>query len=288
MIPRTIVPAQLLGLAERQAWMLSRDQVLRAGLSDRVISRLIGQDWRVLAPGVYSLRSEPSWLGWCWAGLLLAGPGAALGLAAAAHLYRLMPAPDEMLIWVPESRQVRNRWPWYFKRGYRLGVGHPPRTTIVQTILELAAVQSTDALVNLLAVAVGRRGVTPDEIRQALSATARHPRRALLTELLADVGEGVRSPLERHYLHRVERAHGLPRAVRQESPAGRFQTDAWYLEYGVVVELDGRTYHDGPGRFRLHPGQPTHRRRAGGARLSNFIIPRDGWVRRRPIPVSGG
>lgn len=247
-IPRTSVPPALLRRAENQAWVLSRKQANQGGLSDRVLSRLIRHDWFQLAPGVYSLRPEPTWLGWSWAGVLLAGPESCLGLAAAAHLHRLMPAPDRFAIWTP-NRQVRSREPWVFSRCARDAVGSPPRTTLVRTVLDLAAVQPTDALVNLLAAAVGR-GTSAATIQAALEHLPRHPRRRLLTELLADVGGGVRSPLERHYLHRVERAHGLPRALRQESPAGAYATDAWYAEFETVVELDGRTWHEGPARFR--------------------------------------
>ena len=228
--------------------MLSREQVLAGGLTDRVITRLIRTEWLQVASGVYSLRPEPDWLGWSWAGVLIAGPGSCLGLAAAAHLHRLMPAPDRFAIWVPD-RQVRSREPWVFSRGRRDAVGRPPRTTLVHTVLDLAAVQRTDAIVSLLAAAVGR-GTPAATIRVALEQLPRHPRRRLLTELLADVGDGVRSPLERHYLYLVERAHGLPSARRQASPVGTYATDVWYAEFDTVVELDGRTWHEGPAQFR--------------------------------------
>lgn len=259
MIPRVQLTRTLLELAEDQAWTLSRSQVLEHGPTDRVVSRLLRTQWWAIAPGVYSLRPEPSWLGWCWAGLLVGGPGSSLGLAAAAHLHRLMgTAPDRILIWLPETRQVRSREPWVFRRGVRTAVGSPPRTTLVRTILDLAAVQPTDALVGVLAEAVGRRGVRPAEVLAGLAALPRHPRRRLLTDLLADVDEGVRSPLERHYLQLVERAHGLPTASRQVSPSERFEVDAHYEAFMTVVELDGRTYHEGAARFRDYTRDNRH------------------------------
>lgn len=258
-IPRTQLPQALLQLAERQAWTLSRAQVLEQGPTDRVISRLLRTEWWAVAPGVYSLRPEPSWLGWCWAGLLVGGPGSSLGLAAAAHLHRLMrSAPDRILVWLPGEHQVRSRDPWVFRRGVRTPVGSPPRTSVVRTLLDLATVQPTDALVDVLAEAVGRRGVRPAEILAGLAALPRHPRRRLLTDLLAEVDEGVRSPLERHYLQLVERAHGLPAAVRQSSPSGRFEVDAWYAAFSTVVELDGRSYHAGAARFRDYARDNRH------------------------------
>jgi very-short-patch-repair endonuclease len=259
MIPRTQLPRTLLELAESQVWTLSRAQVLTHGPTDRVISRLLRTQWWAIAPGVYSLRPEPSWLGWCWAGLLVGGPGSSLGLAAAAHLHRLIGSPpDEILVWLPEDRQVRRREPWIFRRGVRAATGSPPRTSIVRTVLDLAAVQPTDALVGVLAEAVGRRGVRPAEILAGLATLPRHPRRRLLTDLLADVHDGVRSPLELRYLQSVERALGLPVAERQASPSGRFEVDALYEDFGTVVELDGRTYHEGAARFRDYTRDNRH------------------------------
>ncbi len=59
-----------------------------------------------------------------------------------------------------------------------------------------------------------------------------------------------RSVLEHGYLVRVERPHGLPRAVRQKraaSSVGVCYRDTEYSER-LVVELDGRVYHDSASR----------------------------------------
>lgn len=62
---------------------------------------------------------------------------------------------------------------------------------------------------------------------------------------------------ELHYVRDVERAHGLPKGSRQSvRRAGRFEStvrafrDVLYEEYGLVVELDGRTGHVDEGRLR--------------------------------------
>jgi hypothetical protein len=55
--------------------------------------------------------------------------------------------------------------------------------------------------------------------------------------------------LERGYLHRVERAHGLPAGDRQTHSTATGKSsyqDVRYREQGVVVELDGRAFHDSP------------------------------------------
>jgi hypothetical protein len=70
--------------------------------------------------------------------------------------------------------------------------------------------------------------------------------RRLLGELLEDLKAGACSVLEREYLRRVERAHGLPAGERQvaDSVAGvSVERDVTYAAYGLVVELDGRAFH---------------------------------------------
>lgn len=52
--------------------------------------------------------------------------------------------------------------------------------------------------------------------------------------------------LEREYLHRVERRHGLPRGDRQQPDSAggvEVERDVVYTDFGVIVELDGRAFH---------------------------------------------
>ena len=99
--------------------------------------------------------------------------------------------------------------------------------------------------------AVQQRVVSSESLLAALTERKLHPRRKLLTTLLADVAEGVESNLELAYLRDVERAHGLPRGRRNRYRGGlRHRSDVGYDEYGVLVELDGRLGHADEGRFR--------------------------------------
>src|SRR5690606_35251780 len=67
-----------------------------------------------------------------------------------------------------------------------------------------------------------------------------------LGEVLEDLSVGACSVLERGYLTRVERAHGLPTAQRQvrDSIRGPVYRDVVYSSQQQVVELDGRLFHD--------------------------------------------
>jgi hypothetical protein len=53
--------------------------------------------------------------------------------------------------------------------------------------------------------------------------------------------------LERRYLLHVERAHGLPKARRQQrarTGSGATHRDVEYVEQALVLELDGRLGHE--------------------------------------------
>jgi len=120
----------------------------------------------------------------------------------------------------------------------------------------LDAADETDravVVVDLVIAAVQRRLTTAARLRDALARRRGHRWRTLLTEILADVSGGVRSALERRWLHDVERAHGLPRSTLnrpdRDGPR-RCYRDAELVPWGLVAELDGREAHPGGERFR--------------------------------------
>lgn len=244
MIPRSQLPPGLVSLAQRQDKTVSREQLLGFGVTDRVVQRML-RDGTLerICRGVYA-TGDGGWRQQAWAGVLLGGPQAVLGGAAAAYLQGLMrEPPPQIVVHTPNWRPRDQRW--RLVRSYRIGVGEPPRTRLAQTVVDLSAELDSDGIVALAAEAIGRKRVRPAEIRRVLAETSRHPNRRLLTELVGEVVAGSRSPLELRYARDVERAHGLPTAVRQEGPLDRYETDVWYVDHGVLVELDGRAYHRG-------------------------------------------
>jgi len=249
----------LLPLAQLQAGVASREQVLAHGVTDRTLARLLrtGQ-WSRLRTGVYlTTGSTPSFESIAWAGVLAAGDRARLGGTAAAHLQGLLPeAPEQVLVLVPHVRVLASSERWQFVRertGARdpRSVGALPCTTVEDTVLDLCATARPEDVVGWATVAVQRRRTTPTRLLRALEQRRRHPRRSLLVALLEDVAAGAESPLEITYFRDVERAHGLPAGVRQQpSRDRRALRDVRYPLHGTVVELDGRLGHTELGRFR--------------------------------------
>ena len=125
----------------------------------------------------------------------------------------------------------------------------PPRVRYEHTVLELAHRARTEAaVIRLLTDAVGSRRTTVARLRAALAERGRTRRHAWVLRLLDDIEGGTCSVLEHGYLTRVERPHGLPspsRQVPRRSPEGQEYRDVEYGEFGLVVELDGRTGHAG-------------------------------------------
>jgi hypothetical protein len=253
------LPAAVTQLAEAQAGVVSREQICLLGVSDGLRERLIREGWwRLVGRGVYhTARSDPTWNGLAWAGLLLAGNRARLGPQASGFLHNLIDAaPRPVDVLVPTGRSARVKGEWHFRRerpGARSArtVGTPPHLTVEDTVLDLSVRTSEAELVALVTKAVQGRRTTSRRLLEAMDERKRYKHRKLLTDVLGDVAAGVESPLEMKFLHEVERPHGLPRGNRQRSRCGLpYVSDVGYDSYRVLVELDGRTGHEGIGRFR--------------------------------------
>ena len=256
MLARVDPGPELLGLADAQAGVVTAGQAELLGLGRHSRGRLLRSGtWQRLDGPVLLTRAEPpSWPALAWAGVLLGGAGARLGGEAAAFLHGFAPAEPEAVT-VLTRCPVRSRPPWRFRRdqpGHRSprSPGEPPRTTVEDTVLDLCEGVDVAAAVDWVTRAVQSRRTSTRRLQACLEQRSRHSRRALLTELLGDVGRGAESPLELRYLRDVERPHGLPAPDRQQVSRHRHRRDGVYDRYRLVIELDGRLGHEGVGRFR--------------------------------------
>jgi predicted transcriptional regulator of viral defense system len=248
------IPVSTASIAQSQSGAVSRQQLLDSGLkSQTIFRRLESGRWQQLHRGVYAAFTGPvpreTWL---WAALLRAGPGAVLSHLTAAELHGLIDHPGESIyVTVPSTRRITMRG-IVVRMSSRIAEAthpgrEPPRTTVEETVFDLIELAQTfDDACGWITRAVGRRLTTAERLSAALKLRKKMRWRATLDDFLAAAGDGIHSVLEYRYLRDVERAHGLPRSRHQVRMAIEGKTvyrDAYYEEYRLAVELDGRLAH---------------------------------------------
>ncbi len=238
-----------------QDGVVSRRQVLAVGGTDHDIARMVRRrELTTVHPGVYVDHSGPlTRRQRAWVAVLAAWPAA---LCHESALPDPPPRPVHVAVarertvtvpgWVVAHRMAdldaRTRWN-----------ATPPTVGLEHSWIDLAArhlgADDVGAAFASLARLCFSRRTTPDRIADVLATRARVAGRATIEGLLADARDGACSVLERGYLLRVERAHGLPRGRRQarsDATGRRTDQDVSYDDFGFVVELDGRAFHDSP------------------------------------------
>lgn len=238
---------------------LLRDQdgvVARAqlrGVEPHAIRRMLRRGELVkVTRGVYVEHSGPlTEQQRCWATVLHCWPAALAGSAALGPSSARRDDPVDVVV---SGHRTQLHVPTWMRVTRRSDLAtavqwnsSPPRLRYDEAVLDAAIGARGDfAAVAVLADAVQSRRTTADRLLTVLGKRSRAPRRRFLTGVLGDIAEGACSALEREYLVRVERAHGLPRGRRQVPGPGVFRD----VDYGaLVVELDGRMFHDGAVRF---------------------------------------
>jgi hypothetical protein len=246
------------GILHLQSGVIARFQAREDGLSDADIRRLVrGREWARVHPGVYVDHTGPlTWRQRAWAGVLVAWPAALCHASAIRAVWdpHAMELNPDLPIHVGVDRQRAVRTPPGVV-AHRLAdfetkvLTHtsPPRVRLEQAALDVAAEARDDlAAVAGLADLVQARHTTAERLQAALETRSRIARRTLISSVLSDVASGSCSLLEHDFLNLVERAHGLPRAQRQvrASARGPVFRDVVYKAFGLIVELDGRLFHD--------------------------------------------
>jgi hypothetical protein len=239
-----------------QAGVVSRRQALAAGLARHDIARLLRRrELTALHPGVYvDHTGAPAFLQRCWGGVLLYWPAALADETA----MRVVEGPGsrrpETPVHLVVARERRLEPPPGIKALRRDGLDQvvqwhlgPPRLRYDEAALDVAARAASDfAALESLSRAVQSRRTTAERMLASARGRTRLHRRAWIESVLQDIAAGTCSVLEHGYLHRVERAHGLGHSGRQVAHrlgAGSVYRDVLY-PCGLVVELDGRLFHD--------------------------------------------
>lgn len=234
-----------------QSGVVARRQVLECGGNDKDIARMLRRKELVQRlPGVYTTHNGPltptqrAWVAVLarWPAVLaresaIGLPCDVLHLAVDRHR-QVAPLPGVELHRVAHLDQ---RADWR---------SAPPRIRVAEAVLDVLVarldVGDVAGAFAALAEACHRR-TSAARVAAALAGRARIRHRRLIGELVADRRTGACSVLERGYLQRVERAHGLPRGARQvrSTASGRSTVqDVAYEDHGLIVELDGSSHFE--------------------------------------------
>ena len=291
---RTAIKTHVEALAEAQSGILTRAQCLGLGMTPDAIKWLLRSGrWQRVHHGVYAQHvGTLDWHARVSAALLSCGEGAIASHRTAARLHGLLDHdPHGIEVLIPANRRIirpsqiavpsQRAVPTQIEVATCVDVANrtasslwPSRTTVEDTVLDMAERGDADDAIAWVSKACQRRRTTTARVAAALDQRTRHRWRALLVDALGDVAGGVESVLEYRYVPRVERAHGLPQARRQRITvvAGRRRrTDNDYEPFGVVVELDGRVGHEAEGVFR-------DRTRDNATTIGGRVTLRFGWA----------
>lgn len=248
-------------VAGGQHGVFDRRQVLDAGGTDKVIGARLRRDrWRATGcRGVYVLADAPfTHRQRLWIAHLGAGRHSVVSHEAAGHLERLpLVTGEPVVLTVDHPRHLRipgavvhqisdltPRWVWNLE-----GL---PVTTTARTIVDLSSVWSRAKLGVAVDQALAGRRVSLGAVAACLQEVLRPGKRGLhrLVAVLDERGAGYVPPmseLERLLLDVLRRA-GLPDPVRQYALPGRGAVtglvDAAYPEARLLIEADGRSWHD--------------------------------------------
>jgi hypothetical protein len=280
---RAVLPQHLRDLAESQHGLLTSRQALAGGLTRTVIRSELQQGrWQRLHTGVYAVfTGPPGRPAVLWAVVLRAGPRAMLSYQTAAALTGLTDGESSLLhVTLPAARRITRMPGTVLHLSDRADQARhpsaaPPRTTVEETVLDLASsARTADNAYGWVTRALGRRLTTQARLRDAMTQRPRLRWRQDLEQAVAPGWAGVHSSLEYRYLRDVERPHALPPGVRQARGrrAGRPEyRDVLYELYAVVVELDGQAAHPGDMRWADIP-------RYNAAAAAGLMTLRYGWL----------
>jgi very-short-patch-repair endonuclease len=238
--------AAVRAIARDQAAIVTRSQLLAAGLSRSAIGRALrAAKLHRIHRGIYATVA-PELLteeGWLVAALLAAGEGALLSHGTAAWRWRIIAArPSVITVATPRRRGALPGVAVFASARLHPGDsthhGRFPTTTVPRTLLDLAVRYDRRTLLRALAEAEFRHDLRPADVERTLRKG--HPGSANLRAALRDHAPGhgeMKSRLERRFRELLIR-DGIELPERNQE-VGPWTVDCLWREQRVVVELDG-------------------------------------------------
>jgi hypothetical protein len=234
-------------IARRQRGLVTRKQLLAAGISKEEIRRRIqkGALLRVHR-GVYRVgHKAPSIEARYLAAVLACGEGAVLSGQAAAYLWGLIkgaaPPPE---VTAPNRRKVKGVRTRHARRGeieattWR-GI---PITTVPRTLVDLCSSLQLEDLARACHEAGVLHRTTPRQVEKILTKRPNTPGAKELRRVMRGDVHVTLSALERRFLERLDEA-SLPHPITNK-PAGSKRVDCRWPQHNLTVELDSYRFHN--------------------------------------------
>jgi very-short-patch-repair endonuclease len=242
-------------LAARQHGVVSRAQLLGAGVSVKVIDgRLAGGQLSALHRGVYQVGPIVAAHAREMAAHLACGPGSVVSHKSAAVLWQLLPAPARAQpVDILVRARKRRRPGIVARRGRPLQSNDVtklygiPLTTAARTIVDLAACVSGRELEQAVAQSLARRLTTRAQLERLLARARGRRGGGRLRALLHGQAALTRSEAEERLLALIRKAR-LPEPATNARIAG-FEVDFLWRTERLVVEVDGYAFHADATRF---------------------------------------
>ncbi|MFL5318399.1 MAG: hypothetical protein ACJ790_01990 [Myxococcaceae bacterium] len=249
-------------LAAKQHGVVSREQVMRAGVSAWMIrARLSSGSWKELFPAAYVLGgAPPTWQQTATAALIWAGPDAALSHRSSAFVQGWLDrSPSRLEITIPKSRNLRSESVKVYRSDLSIHnevkVYNGLRVTDApRTLIDLSSEKDLERLVEL---AIHLRPYVTNWTRRRLKEMGRTTSKGIarLRAVLAGYHGDDRptdSLLETKFRtllrkHRIGTYHHY--AVLGRDGEWILESDFAWPEKKVVCECDGRKFHDNPRAF---------------------------------------
>jgi hypothetical protein len=250
------LPDLALALAAEQHWVLSRHQLLAAGVSRETLRWRIGRDWRLVLPGVYALQTglpsqeqrlvdaqlvacEVSWL----AGTTAAALHGLKSCSLALPIRLLVPRPhrSRRVAWVDIGATSLLGEPVVERGPLRLGC-------LPRSVVDAAAQVPEERRARALMIeAVQRRLVRLDDLEHWVDARGRRGS-VRLRRLLAEAAAGAWSVPESDLLTLIRTSSRLPEPMANPILTGTrgeplTSPDVWFDDVGMAVLVQSRQYH---------------------------------------------
>ncbi len=241
--------AVIAALAARQHGVVSRAQLLRAGLSAKVIDgRLTRGQLRPLHRGVFQVGPIRGLRAREMAAHFACGASSVVSHRSAAVLWQLLAPPGpgrpvDILVRARERRRpgIVVRRSGSLRSDEVTKLDGIPLTTAARTIIDLAGSASARELEQALAQSLARHLTTRVQLERTAVRASNRRGSARLRALLNGQAALTRSEAEERLLQLIRRAQ-LPEPATNARIAG-FEVDFLWRDARLVVEVDGYTFH---------------------------------------------